>query len=114
MFRHPVERGAQGCSAALSDRLKRHRTQRILQAAGGVGPCVQRGPAAGRGAVDAGKGYAPLHGGNNVRQADVFGVAGQHMATGYAPDAFDNAAALQQPHDLLDEFFRNARADGQF
>ncbi len=86
----------------------------MLQTAGGVGPCVQRGPATGRGAVDAGKGYASFHGGNDVRQADVVGVAGQYMPAGYAPDAFDNAAALQQSHDLLDEFFRDARTDSQF
>ena len=114
MFRRLAEHGTQRSSAALPDGAERHRIQRMLQTAGGVGPCVQRGPATGRGAVDAGKGYASFHGGNDVRQADVFGVAGQYMPAGYAPDAFDNAAALQQSHDLLDEFFRDARTDSQF
>lgn len=109
-----MSRWGQRPLAALSDGVERYRIQTIPEAMGGLDPHVQRGPAAGRCARDSGQGYAPFHGGDNIRQGDVLGVAGQHMAPGYAPDAFDNAPALQQPHDLLNEFFGYARTGRQF
>lgn len=60
---------------------------------------------AGRVAAEAGQGYAPFHSGNDVRQGNILRTARQHVAAGYAANAFDNAAPLQQTHYLLNEFF---------
>ena len=111
-MRHPAACGMpRRRSAALSNGTKGHGFERIVQRAGNLIPGVKGCFAHWRGLAHTRQGNTALNCKNNVCKGDVVRGAGQHMTTGNAAYAFDNALGLKQPHDLLNKLFRNTRTD---
>ena len=105
-MRHPAAGGKSlRRIAVLTNRTKGHGFKRIVHGAGNLIPSV-KGCFTHRGGLTyARQGNTALNCKNNVCQGYVVRGAGQHMATGNAAYAFDNAFGLKQPHDFLNKFF---------
>ncbi len=90
---------------ALANGTKGNRIKRVAQSRSGFVPNIQSGFARRSFAVNAGKGNAPLHRANDVRQSYGIGVTGEHVPPGNTPYAFDDSVSLQQAHDFLHKLF---------
>lgn len=99
---------ALGKSRTLANRTKGHCVQGVLQGHGGLVPNIKCSFASRGFAVNARQGYSPFNGVNNVRKGYGVRGTGKHMPTSNTAHAFDNAFSLQQTHDLLHKFFRDA------
>jgi len=80
----------------------------MLQRTRGLVPDVQSGFAPRCFGGNAGQGYAAFYGGNDIRQGNGVGAARQNMAASYAPKTLHYSLGLQQAHNFLHKFFRNA------